>query len=187
MRKKLMMLIVGGALAVASSAWSLTLSDVGGYDKYIYGYVSANSGEATEISMVENFLQGYLHDTTYQVTWTRKIDKGDSDFQWAALTGQSNGYAMALPDRPEYFLVKFGAKPNKIDSLLFENTAESREWAAIKLADELADPEYSIKNIQAISHLREFDPAPVPEPGTMMLLGAGFLGLAVYGKRRKNA
>lgn len=27
----------------------------------------------------------------------------------------------------------------------------------------------------------------VPEPGTMMLLGAGFLGLAVYGKRRKNA
>jgi hypothetical protein len=28
---------------------------------------------------------------------------------------------------------------------------------------------------------------PVPEPGTMMLLGAGFLGLAIYGKRRKNA
>jgi len=28
---------------------------------------------------------------------------------------------------------------------------------------------------------------PVPEPGTMMLLGAGFLGLAVLGKRRKNA
>ena len=29
--------------------------------------------------------------------------------------------------------------------------------------------------------------APVPEPGTMMLLGAGLLGLTVYGKRRKNA
>lgn len=29
--------------------------------------------------------------------------------------------------------------------------------------------------------------APVPEPGTMVLLGAGFLFLAIYAKRRKNA
>lgn len=30
------------------------------------------------------------------------------------------------------------------------------------------------------------DSAPVPEPGTMMLLGMGMLGLAVYGKRKIN-
>jgi len=28
---------------------------------------------------------------------------------------------------------------------------------------------------------------PVPEPGTLLLLGAGFLGLAIYGKRRRNS
>jgi hypothetical protein len=32
----------------------------------------------------------------------------------------------------------------------------------------------------------EYDNMPVPEPGTMMLLGMGMLGLAVFGKRRMN-
>lgn len=41
--------------------------------------------------------------------------------------------------------------------------------------------------VRGVDRTFETAVAPVPEPGTMMLLGAGFLGLAVYGKRRKNA
>ncbi|MFZ4858032.1 MAG: PEP-CTERM sorting domain-containing protein [Desulfuromonadaceae bacterium] len=37
-----------------------------------------------------------------------------------------------------------------------------------------------------INGLQVDGPAPVPEPGTMALLGLGMLGMAVYGKRRMN-
>lgn len=38
-----------------------------------------------------------------------------------------------------------------------------------------------------LASIEMYESAPVPEPGTVFLLGAGFLGLAVYGKRRKKA
>lgn len=44
-----------------------------------------------------------------------------------------------------------------------------------------------IAGVDGLDNVAEFGVAPVPEPGTMMLLGAGFLGLAIYAKRRKNA
>jgi len=50
----------------------------------------------------------------------------------------------------------------------------------IKITGVYGDGLYSVSQI-------EINSSTVPEPGTMALLGLGMAGLAIYGKRRKNA
>jgi hypothetical protein len=79
---------------------------------------------------------------------------------------------------------------------LFDGQTVGSEITAsnIFIGDQLAHPEVIVQEYRAanggpiLGRTENFEiPAPVPEPGTMMLLGAGCLGLAIYGKRRKNA
>jgi hypothetical protein len=43
---------------------------------------------------------------------------------------------------------------------------------------------FNFLNDPSVFHLDNVDVAPVPEPGTIVLLSAGLFGLCVYGKRR---
>lgn len=103
-------------------------------------------------------------------------------------------FALELKDSPDYFFIKLGVGHNDppFDHLLFQNNI-SLSYALLALDGE----GYSIKNIGKVSHIGEIGDGggggggspvgdPVPEPGTLMLLGSGLLGLAFYGRRLRK-
>ena len=58
----------------------------------------------------------------------------------------------------------------------YQFTATAANTSAVIAFNFLNDP--------SVFHLDNVDVAPVPEPGTLVLLSAGLFGLCVYGKRR---
>lgn len=134
----------------------------------------SDSGDTEERTWAEGVLG-------LDLTLTFKYDTTGSG--WSPVEGYEPGvYAHSLLGAPEYFLIKTG---NVTDgdvkrNWLFRNLDES-SFAVIDLE---AMGFKRISNVGGISHITQFDGSTkVPEPGTLILLGSGLIGLAAWGRK----
>jgi len=173
-RASIVFLALCSLFMLAGQAWSIPMSTVGQVDTLIRSTNLGNSGDATEIGWV----QSVLKDPTLQIM--AKYE--DASMVWQQVDYQPTIYAINFADsNVAYFLIKLGniapgSKDTTIpDTFLFQNQA-SLEWGVINLAT--IAPGYEF-DIYKVSHV-----TAVPEPGTMLLLGVGLLGLGIASRRK---
>ena len=187
MKKILMAVFFAVVLAFGGSALALTINDgsieVGGVDQYYASTYLFPPNDGNE----ETWIQSVLTEE-YYISGSTSVN----DSMWIQTDQQYNGeYAFAydLAGTPDYFFMFLASQPGIVDPdyrnmFLFENLA-SFEWAVIQLSQlEGYYPPGGEINIGRISHIREIGGTPVPEPGMVILLGIGLLGLAFYNRKR---
>lgn len=182
--KKMLTSIAALMLLVASlgSAWAIPMTTVGGLDTLLFYADLGNSDPVGELAWTKQVLNN--NSLTFEY-------KSDNNSGWISVDNQQGVYAQSLTQNPAYYIVKTGNKSNLANPspthFLFSNIG-LLEWAVVDLGKMGFD--VSKVDYLKISHTTTFNgqnpPPPVPEPGTLLLLGSGLAGLAWYSRKRKQ-
>ena len=181
MKSLTQLLLLSASFAIATDAWSIPLSTIGGPDTLLAQTSLRNSGAATEVKWIEGVLGLSLTGFDYQQT---SVSAGD----WESVDDNDGLFAFELAGPADWFLIKIGNNSGSPSThFLFDNTFNPY-FAVIDLID-MGFSRKNIANIGKISHIAAGpdQPRTVPEIGSLALMSLGLVGFAVLRRRARLA
>ncbi len=187
MRTVVNLVILAVFMVFASTVSAIPAGVVGFEDDLVAWDTLSPSSEANEAQWVAD----YLGVAVATITYTQLADSVSEGIpNWLEVTGDSEDlWAFDLGSvNPDLFIVKTGnnvglagdGSSETFSHYLFDNLA-SLQYGVINLNDfEAATGNITI---DIVSHVGTSGGTPVPEPGTLLLLGSGLIGLGMLRKR----